>query len=87
MVQIVQASPDGKYALTVPTTGLWALRFTGVGYAAESIALYVPGSTPVTLSVALGGYHYISGEPSLTVVGDFNLWTTAVPLTRGSDGT
>ncbi len=89
VVQIVQASPEGKYCLTVPRPGFWALRFTGVGYADESIALYAPGSAPVTLNVALGGYHYIPGEPPLTVGGDFNLWSiaTAVPLTRGSDGT
>lgn len=87
--QVVQASPDGAYRLTVPRPGFWILRFSGVGYAKESLALYVPGTTPIALNVSLGGYHYIPGETALSVIGDFNYWSIAeaVSLTRGSDGT
>ena len=89
VVQIAQASNDGVYRVTAPHPGFWVLRFTGVGYAAQKIALYVPSRSPVTLDVSLGCYHYLPGEPELTVVGDFNLWNiaTAVPLLRDVDGT
>jgi hypothetical protein len=89
ILQTVQASDKGAFALTVPRVGIWRLRFSGVGYADEDLALYVPDTNPITIEVALGCYKYLSGEPPLSVVGDFNLWSipNAVPLRRLLDGT
>jgi hypothetical protein len=89
ILQTVQASDKGEFNLTVPRVGIWRVRFSGVGYADEDLALYVPDTNPITIEVALGCYKYLPGEPPLTVVGDFNLWSipNAVPLKRLLDGT
>ena len=88
VVQIVAASPNGEYRLSVPHPGFWLLRCTGVGYAEQRIALYVPSRAPMKINVALGCFHYLPDEPSLAILGDFNLWSVvaAVPLQRDSDG-
>jgi hypothetical protein len=89
VVELVQTAIDGTFRLTIPHPGLWVLRFTGVGYTMEEIAIYVGGKEPVSLDVALGGYKYLPGEQPLAVLGDFNLWSipNAVPLEKTKAGT
>jgi hypothetical protein len=89
VVKRVQVSDKGAFALTVPHTGFWRLRFSGVGYVDQDLALYVPDGNPINMEVALGCYRYIPGEPPMTVFGSFNLWSipNAISLQKNPDGT
>lgn len=84
----VAISAGGAYSVAVPHTGLWVLRFTGIGYADQSVVLYVPDANPITVSVMLGAHRYNAGKIAPTVNGDFNLWNilNAVPMKKQKDG-
>ncbi len=88
VLQTVRAAADGRFSLEVPAAGLWVVRCTGVGGRLTDIALYVPDSRPIRLSVSLPGHRYLAGELSLQVLGDFNLWSipNAVALQRTPEG-
>jgi hypothetical protein len=84
----VAVSPGGAYSVVVPREGLWVLRFTGVGYADQSVVLSVPDANPITVSVMLGAYRYNAGKVAPAVNGDFNLWNilNAVSMKKQKDG-
>jgi hypothetical protein len=86
--QSAHAAKNGTFVLTIPHPGYWVLRFSGVGYANQDVALYVPDTNEIRLNVALGSYDYLTGQPALSVIGDFNLWKipSAVPLKMGGHG-
>jgi hypothetical protein len=88
VIQIISVAQNGTYKLGVPRPGFWALRFSGVGYADQLVALYVQDKNPMTLNVSLGCHQYLPGEPELHVIGSFNLWSilTGVPLKKRGDG-
>ncbi len=88
VLQVVQASSEGTYRLTLPRSGFWILRFTGVGYADHSVTLFTQDRKPVELNITLGCYTYYPGDLDLKVIGDFNLWNilTAVPMKKQREG-
>lgn len=88
VVQTRETGPDGSFSLTIPARGLWVLRSIGVGGMRNDIPLYVTDSAPLALTVALASPRYVPGDPTLGVIGDFNLWSIpkAVPMKRNGDG-
>jgi hypothetical protein len=88
VVQVIETAADGSFSLTVPRNGLWVLRSLGTGGMGNDIPLYVPDNEPIAVTVALGAPRYVPGEPTLGVIGNFNLWSIpkAVPMKRTAEG-
>ncbi len=88
-LRTVKAGPTGDYALTVDSTGIWLLRFTGVAHRERLVAVYLDRPQRLTVNVRLGTYSYLQGFPNVSVVGDFNRWyvPASVPMAKKRDGT
>ncbi|HTX99884.1 MAG TPA: hypothetical protein VMG09_07675 [Bacteroidota bacterium] len=82
VLQVNQATTTGAFRVTLPGSGLWFLRFTGVGYSDYSMVVYAQDRRPIELTIALGCHNYFAGQPDISVIGDFNLWNilSAVPM-------
>ncbi len=86
---VANVGTDGQYAVSIPSTGVWILRFTGVAHREQKVALYIDRPQSVRLDVKLGGYRYEKALSNVSVVGNFNRWNvlTAVPMKRQPDST
>lgn len=88
VLRTLRTGADGSFSLGLPAVGLWVVRCTGVGGRLTDIALYVPDTRPIRLSISLPGHRYLAGDLALQVLGDFNLWSIpkAVPLQQTPEG-
>jgi hypothetical protein len=88
VVKMIETGADGTFSLTIPRNGLWVLRSIGVGGRRNDIPLYAADNEPIAVTVSLGAHRYVPGEPTLGVIGDFNLWSIpkAVPMKRTEEG-
>jgi thiol-disulfide isomerase/thioredoxin len=80
---------SGNYSITVDSSGLWMLVFSGVYHQAVQMALYTDRPEKMEVDVNLQTYNYVKDFSHLEVTGDFNNWDPqkAVPLEKQPDGT
>lgn len=88
-VQTVQADSAGHFAMNVPATGVWMVRWEGVGHREYQTALYVEKAETIAVQVVLGAYQYNVDFGKIAVIGDFNRWypLSGVPMAKQADGT
>ena len=88
-IAAANVAADGQYMISIPSTGVWMLRFTGVAHREQKAALYIDRPQTVRLDVRLGGYRYEKVLANISVIGNFNRWNvlTAVPMKRLPDST
>jgi len=79
---------NGNYSITVDSSGLWMLVFSGVYHQAVQMALYTDKPEKMEVNVSLQTYNYVKDFSHLEVTGDFNNWDLkkAVPLVKQPDG-
>ena len=88
IVATQRAGTDGSFTLAVPSKGLWVVRCMGVGGRLMDVALYVPDTRPIRMTVSLPTHRYLAGDPAMQVIGDFNLWSIpkAIALRQTTNG-
>lgn len=85
----VQAGPDGRFVVKVPSAGVWMLVARGVHHADHIVALYVTGENRINVDIRLGAYDYLKSFADVRAIGSFNNWYrfSGVPLRKQPDGT
>lgn len=89
VIRNVPAEKNGNYKMTIDSTGVWLLEFTGVYHRFHRVALYLDKPATIHLDVRLKTYDYLPDTSTVKVLGSFNGWsqTTAVPMKKQVGGT
>jgi thiol-disulfide isomerase/thioredoxin len=87
----VEADPEGRYRVTVDTTGVFTLWYTGAHHLVEEVSLLaIETPDTVEIDVRLSTHAYRDDLSELQVVGDFNDFSFrsgAVAMTPQDNGT
>ncbi len=88
-VQTARAEKNGDFSITVDSTGVWFLEFTGVGHEYKRVAFYFDEPGTIHVDVRLETYKYLDTFNGVKVVGNFNGWddASALPMVKRPDST
>lgn len=88
-IKRVSADKDGKYSITIDSSGIWALWYTGANHSSHSVALYIDKPGEINIDVRLKTYNYVDTIREVKIDGDFNHFNmqAAVSMQKQPDGT
>ncbi len=88
-VKIIDAAEDGKYKITIDSSGMWRLIFAGVNHSSHVVLLYLDKPEKIGLDVQLKTYDYVDPISEIKIDGPFNGYNfgSAIPLQKQPDGT
>ncbi len=88
-IENVSAGKDGKYSISIDSSGLWMLRYAGLSHTSHQVALYIDKPESLEVNVRLAAYEYVDSISSPGLEGDFNNYNMGNPLLmkKQPDGT
>lgn len=83
------AERNGRYSVTVDSTGIWFLLYSGVNHVSHRVAVCIEKPEHLLIDVRLRAYPYLDSISSPGIEGKFNHYNIndPVPMQRQSDGT
>ncbi len=88
-VKRIWADKDGKYSITVDSSRIWGIWYTGVSHSSHLVPIYVDKPQRINIDVRLSTYEYLDSINSPRLIGDFNHLNvrTGIAMQKEPDGT